>query len=147
MSESHRRKRRITLSPENPRCSDTSGGRWSVRLTKKLMKENHTELWMWVAGEHRRKKRGWPRWDINGGDIPYIEYNECFPCEYTQQHEINEDEWNRCRCPLDFPGWEITDGSHEYCLGGLYDKWRKAKGKARTALAKQIAELPIRKKR
>ena len=118
-----------------------------MRLTKKLMKKNHTELWLWLAKNPKKEKDDWPRWKINGGDIFYLERNECFPCEYTLTHRRQGEDVFGCRCPLDFPRWEETDGGYEYCLGGLFDKWRFAKGKARSAIAKQIAELPIRKRR
>lgn len=118
-----------------------------MRLTKKLMKKHHTELWLWLHGDSKREKSDWPRWKENGGDIrgedPY-----CFPCLYSEQHERKNEDWDDpCRCPLDFPRWETTDGAIALCLGGLFLKWIKAKGKARTTLAKQIAELPIRKRR
>ena len=101
-----------------------------MRLTKKLMKQLHTELWLWLAEDPKRKKWNWPRWKMKGGDISG-DWAYCFPCAYGD-----------C-CPLD--GWNPdTDRS---CLGGLYDSWVRAKGKKRTALAKQIAELPIRKRR
>ena len=111
-----------------------------MRLTKKLMKENHTELWLWCHEDPTRQKHEWPRWESNGGDIPDI-FAHCFPCEYKAQHfKMGQ---SGCHCPLDFPGW----GESRSCLGGLFIKWEFATGKARSALAKQIAELPIRKRR
>ena len=107
-----------------------------MRLTKKRVKELHTELWLWLAENPDSEKTGWPRWKGNGGNISYVRAG-CFPCEYTVQGE------NRLCCCLEFPGKMPPDD----CLGGLYDKWCEATGKARTALAKQIAELPIRKRR
>lgn len=106
-----------------------------MRLTKKLVKELHTELWLWLAENPKRDKLDWPQWKFNGGDIASIR-GSCFPCEYTTQGR------NRVCCCLDFSG-VITDG----CLGGLFDQWEKAKGKQRSAIAKQIAELSIRKRR
>ena len=109
-----------------------------MRLTEKLMKELHEELWGWLAEDPKREKWDWPRWEMKGGDIPG-KWAYCFPCAYAEQTE-------RDCCPLDIPGWNPNsyDG---FCLDGLYDKWRHTKGKARSALAKQIAELPIRKRR
>lgn len=107
-----------------------------MRLTKKLMKELHEELWLWLAEDPKREKWNWPRWKMKGGDIPGS-WAYCFPCAYA-------DQTGRDCCPLDIPGWNPDTGG---CLGGLYGRWILAKGKARTALAKQIAELPIRKRR
>ena len=113
-----------------------------MRLTKKLMKELHEELWLWLAENPKSLKEDWPRWKFQDGDIPEI-IADCFACEYEDRH-THKDEY--CHCPLDFPNWEITHGGSD-CLNGLYDKWCDAIVKARTVLAKQIAELPIRKMR
>ena len=114
-----------------------------MRLTKKLMKELHTELWLWLAENPKKEKNDWPRWEENGGDIPKMEA-ECFACEYAARHGKRP---GFCCCPLDFPDWKQANGTVQKCLGGLFDKWDMAIGKARSALAKQIAELPIRKRR
>lgn len=115
-----------------------------MRLTKKLMKDNHEELWWWLHEDPKREKPDWPRWKSNGGDIPDLIFG-CFPCEYDRQHSLEKD---RCCCPLEFYRWGRIDWNNTgHCLGGLYENWRKAQGKKRTNLAKQIAELPVRKRR
>lgn len=120
-----------------------------MRLTKKLMKQLHEELWLgWLAEDPKREKEDWPRFKHNGGDLN-IENPFCFPCVYSEQHLMREDlGWESCcYCPLDFSGWENTTGSTGTCLGGLFDKWEKARGERRTALARQIGLLPIKKRR
>lgn len=111
-----------------------------MKLTKELVKELHTELWLWATEYPYLEKENWPRWERNGGDLKEVSAR-CFPCEYKRQ---NREGLYLCHCVLDFPGWRETAMSDKECLGGLFNKWKSATGSKRSALAKKIANLPIR---
>jgi len=51
-----------------------------MKLTKKKAIKLHRELWDWIYHHPSKRKKDWPRWKANGGDLPSV-YNLCFFCE------------------------------------------------------------------
>jgi hypothetical protein len=52
-------------------------------MRKAEAKKYHFELWRWLAGKSTRTPSEWPKWDVNGGPIPYP-LGGCFPCEVVK---------------------------------------------------------------
>ena len=100
--------------------------------------DNHKRLWNWLADNPMKEdgtltgKWDWPEWDFNGGSIKAVELL-CFACQGS----------HKC-CVLIWP--------NEFCVGddrnGLYNQWIKATNPTtRSRLARQIADLPLRKEK
>ena len=82
----------------------------------------HKELYNWLLEDITRKKRDWPRWKHNGGDIekPYCGAH-CFACGYADKSTIenlgySSDEDKCMYCPFDID-------INKTCLNGLYLKY------------------------
>lgn len=89
----------------------------------------HRRMWRWLAENPEAEKSDWPGWK------KYTpQYAGCFMC--SQQ--------NCTVCPL---VWPKNIHGYDWCLeGGLYTQWDKTElNSERSALAEQIAELPVRR--
>lgn len=97
----------------------------------------HKKLWKWLSENPMKDKYDWPGWEHNGGMVSYVSCH-CFACEAAR---------NCGDCPLDW-------GTTPTCVTdlfvqdweGLYSLWGEATNPTRrSALALQIAELPLKK--
>ena len=93
----------------------------------------HRKMWRWLAENPKMNKWQWPKWKSNGGKYP-DQPLDCFLCGGV------------CgECPLVWPGGLCT--RHKGSVG-LFSLWvRTSLEETRAHLAKQIAELPVRKER
>ena len=108
----------------------------------------HRQLWDWCFHNPEKEKNHWPEWKHNGGKLKEVG-GDCFLCQITEgleeymNHTLCTD-----ICPL-FPAKIMRGGDKKGCLGGLYEKWRRAgrDGNMRTRrkYAKLIRDLPVRK--
>lgn len=73
---------------------------------KALAVSLHRELWNWIADNPGQNKRGWPRWDFNGGDVEFCKYL-CFCCAYNDSKTERECIY----CPVKWP----TKSTRAYC--------------------------------
>lgn len=101
------------------------------------MKFNHSahiRLWDWLSKNPDKRKKDWPEWQANGGNVARVS-GDCFACEYTMK-------CNYCscsNCPLIWPN-NISCNR----LGGLFIRWNGAVGNEKQALAEQIRDLPVK---
>ena len=102
-----------------------------MRRAKKRTIELHREQWEWHFHHPTKQKEDWPRWEVNGGNIPNVD-NLCFLCEYSFAHHTS------CKqCLLKWP--------HFGCMskGGPYGAWIRARSpRTRKKYAKLIRDLP-----
>ena len=95
----------------------------------------HKELWEWLSRHPDKNKTDWPGWDYNEGFYSCLE--ECFACEYANSFGKN---FMCSRCPLIWPGELLCK---DY---GLFYRYMNTRNKSeKTELAKQIANLPVKK--
>lgn len=98
----------------------------------------HIRLWDWLSKNPDKMKKDWPEWEENGGEEIEHAQSYCFACDYaaSKNDGVNCD----CDyCPLVWPdGFGCTDA------GNLFDYWYWAYGNEKSALAKQIRDLPIK---
>lgn len=107
--------------------------------------DQHYLLWDWLSKNPRRSKSGWPGWRGNGGENNPHEFF-CFSCIYADQvnqmgdvRKIKEDSCPNC--PLCSGG----DSTLSNCLNGKFWEWmREGKIRKKSALARQIRDLPTR---
>ena len=106
-------------------------------LTRTKAHRLHKQLWNWLAENPTKTKCAWPKWEKYRGICAY-----CFPC-HVHLEEADDDDCNKS-CILKWPGDNClsrTDNDRN----GLFCRWEKAKTlKAKTRLAKQIRDLPLR---
>ena len=82
----------------------------------------HKELYNWILNDITRKKRDWPRWKSNGGDIEKPYYSaHCFACGYADKVMKNilnySNDEEKCEyCPFNID-------INKTCLDGLYLKY------------------------
>lgn len=93
----------------------------------------HRRMWRWLSENPKMEKLAWPGWENNGGRYP-CQFASCFLCGGS------------CKlCPLVWPGGEccIDTGKGS----GLFSQWlrRPFGSKERAKIAKQIAELSVRR--
>lgn len=101
-------------------------------MTRNQAIRRHRILWRWLAENPEASKSQWPGWELNGGKYEETDA-DCFLCEFAQ----------RCGdCPLEWPGGRCLSPGSPFVKR---DK-RGTTKKERANLAKQIAELPIRRK-
>ena len=107
------------------------------------LKHKHYELWDWLSKNPDKSKYDWFALDKNKG---IRASNNCFACQFDLEAVGNE---SCTRCPIGSGKAVIK----ESCLGGLYERYMKAKSDYRTRktsslraevieLAKQIRDLP-----
>ena len=102
-------------------------------MTRNQTIRRHRLLWRWLAENPKAEKMDWPGWEWNEGKYEYTSGN-CFLCACPS------DGSGYC-CPVVWPG-----GGTCMTSSSSYKKWCEAKSlKKRAALAKQIAELPVRR--
>jgi len=105
-----------------------------MKLSKAKTIELHRELWDWLAQNPDADKADWPGWS----DYPQIP-SLCFLCNYDKQ--------GRCSvCPVQFKvPPELSPGTVNYCLGGVYHQWNHSTHPTnRALLAAVIRDLPIK---
>lgn len=107
------------------------------------LKQKHYELWDWLSKNPDNNKYDWFALDKNRRTIVS---NSCFACQFDLEAAGDKP----CtRCPIG-SGKAVIGGS---CLGGLYERYMKAKSNYRISktsdlraevveLAKQIRDLP-----
>lgn len=107
------------------------------------LKQKHYELWDWLSKNPDKNKYDWFALDKNRG---IIASNNCFACQFDSEAVGNK----ACvRCPIG-SGKAVIG---ESCLGGLYERYMKAKSNYRISktsdlraevieLAEQIRDLP-----
>lgn len=107
------------------------------------LKQKHYELWDWLSKNPDKNKYDWFALDKNRG---IIASNNCFACQFDSEVVGNK----ACvRCPIG-SGKAVIG---ESCLGGLYERYMKAKSNYRISktsdlraevieLAEQIRDLP-----
>lgn len=112
---------------------NTKGGK---KVTRSQAIRRHRKMWRWLAEHPGKEKHDWPGWEENGG--PYRDdWAHCFLCSYAVS-VVGEDSGRvACEeCPLKWPDPKGT------CTPLLAAWARREKG-----IAKQIAELPVRRRR
>ena len=103
--------------------------------------EEHKRLWNWLSENPGATKSDWPEWNIYGHSMTH-----CFACDFQSAFkEKNNVEkaymHSICNfCPLS----KNSSCLMRNCLGRLYYQWAWGPIKERPALAKQIANLPLR---
>ena len=108
-----------------------------MKLTKKRAIELHRELWDWLYHHPSKIKEDWPRWEKNGGDIPYTK-NDCFLCDYL--NKVIRQSCFRYPC--------ILDWGQQCCFdaGAYYTIWDASiSPKTRKKYARMIRDLKERK--
>jgi len=93
----------------------------------------HRKMWQWLSENPKVSKGSWPGWEANRGRYPN-QFADCFLCK------------DGCKlCPLIWPGSGICLETREG--NGLFSKWSRSfwGSKERAKIAKQIAELPVRR--
>ena len=100
----------------------------------------HKALWNWLSKnpDHKTKKRHWPGWDFNGGNVKKTD-SDCFACEY--QDSIDPIYDTLCTsCPIVWP-------NNAKCghVKGVFDAWEYSRNEeTRSKRAAQIRDLPVR---
>lgn len=103
-----------------------------LKMSRSQRIRAHRRLWRWCKAHPELEKDNWPEWEWNEGRYLHT-LNLCFLCV-----DCCED------CALE---WPISDG----CMTrgekfGLFTLWTNCKNlRKRANLAKQIAELPVRR--
>ena len=82
--------------------------------TKAQLKKLHRELWQWLADNPNLKKKHWPRWKFNGGDVQDAT-NQCFACEAMSPQDCGVDEGSCDDCPCFSKNHcELDDGNNPF---------------------------------
>jgi len=120
----------------------------SKKLTKKEAHKIHQALWTWLSENPDKGKSSWPDWKENKGSIPWCA-NHCPACEYEAQHPALIG-YCGVNCIIAWPAgygcqWMFEDKGQQH---EIYNQWYYSDDlKLRASLAKQIADLPLRKRR
>ena len=116
-----------------------------MKLTRERAIELFRELWRWLA-ETGKRKEDWPRWEFNGGDVPFTPYT-CPLCEYTIQ-KSRSGEVECSLCPIAWPEEKCFSPPRPVPFDPpitYFDHWYHAPTpEMRKQYAKLIAELPER---
>ena len=99
----------------------------------------HKALWNWLSKRtnHKTRKRQWPGWDFNGGNVKKTDY-DCLACEYVDK--VTPLDPCCGKCPIIWPDNSLCGDD-----GNIFDDWFFSHStEKRAKLAAQIRDLPVR---
>jgi hypothetical protein len=118
-----------------------------MKLTYEQSKKLHKEMWNWLSKYGTGDKHDWERCE-EFEDI-LEDYNDCFACVIAGVKSGQATEESCKKCPIKWPNrtpcWHQDYNDQD--LDGLFEQWCNNPTRQARKIAKQIANLPWKKRK
>ena len=86
----------------------------------------HKKLYSWILEDPSRRKKYWPHWKENGGNLEKPHHSAyCFACGFAIEYMNKELGYADDKLKCSYCPFEVNP--NDSCLNGLYNKYKELK--------------------